>query len=83
MNEEQERGEQNFDGEDNEDKWDRATRLKKALEAVKNGMPKKTAAKKFALARSTIQYRLSDKFKSPGFGPGAYLSEEEEATLVR
>lgn len=62
---------------------EREEKIKNAVEAVRNGMAKKAAAKSFGIARSTIQYRLSEKFKSPGYGPPTILTSEEEDILVR
>jgi Zn-dependent peptidase ImmA (M78 family) len=38
-------------------------KIQKALEEFKRGFPKKTVAKKFGIPRSTLQFRLSSKFK--------------------
>nr|CAI5821448.1 unnamed protein product [Callosobruchus analis]CAI5830396.1 unnamed protein product [Callosobruchus analis]CAI5832848.1 unnamed protein product [Callosobruchus analis]CAI5852990.1 unnamed protein product [Callosobruchus analis] len=46
-------------------------------------MSKKAAAKRFGIPRSTIQYRLSDKFKSPGYGPPTVLTSKEEEILIK
>nr|CAH7742610.1 unnamed protein product [Callosobruchus chinensis] len=62
---------------------EREQKLENALEAVAKGMSKKTAAKRFGIPRSTIQYRLSDKFKSPGYGPPTVLTNKEEEILIK
>lgn len=56
--------------------------IQKALEEVKQGMPKKTVAKKFGIPRSTLQFRLSSKFKKIRHGPDTYLTEDEETVIV-
>lgn len=57
--------------------------IQKAVEAVRNGMPKKAASKTFNVPRSTIQFRLSDKFVKSRPGPNTVLTEEEEDILVK
>lgn len=37
--------------------------IQKALEEIKVRLPKKTVAKKYGIPRSTLQFRLSKKFK--------------------
>ncbi|XP_050552311.1 uncharacterized protein LOC118281061 [Spodoptera frugiperda] len=54
----------------------------KAIAAVNNGMPKKTAALKFGVPRPTLQFRLCSKFIKSRPGPTTILTEEEEKTLV-
>ncbi|CAK1591597.1 unnamed protein product [Parnassius mnemosyne] len=54
----------------------------KAIEAIRNGMPKKTAAKKFGVPRPTLQFRLSSQFVKPRPGPTTVLTEDEENILV-
>lgn len=56
--------------------------LKKAIQAVSNGMPKKTAAVKHNVPRATLQFRLSNKFIKCRPGPSTVLTEEEETMLV-
>ena len=56
--------------------------LLNALQAVKNGMPKRTACKRFGVPRATLQFRLSEKFRKVSHGPSTILTVEEEATLV-
>lgn len=63
-------------------KYDEET-VKKAVEAIKEGMSKKMASKKFGVPRSTLQFRLSDKFVKIRPGPTTVLSEEEEDVLVK
>lgn len=55
--------------------------LEAAILDVNNGMSKKAAAKKHGVPRSTIQFRLSDKFQKAEPGPTPILSKEEENTL--
>ncbi|KAJ0169285.1 hypothetical protein K1T71_015169 [Dendrolimus kikuchii] len=54
----------------------------KAIEAVRNGMPKKTASTKFGVPRPTLQFRLSSQFVKSRPGPTTILTEDEEKTLV-
>lgn len=61
---------------------EREEKIKRALEAIENGMSKKAAAKLHGIPRATLQFRLSSKFKKPGFGPSTYLTMEEENILV-
>jgi hypothetical protein len=56
--------------------------LDAAIQAVKKGMPFKTAAKLLGAPRSTPQFRCSEKFSKTSRGPAPVLSEEEESTLV-
>ena len=56
--------------------------LQKALEAVTNGMPKKQASKIYGIPRSTIQNRLSGKFRKISLGPAPILTNEEELIIV-
>lgn len=55
--------------------------LQRAIIEIKNGGKKKTVAAKFGIPRSTLQFRLSDKFKKIRKGPNTYLTTEEEAKL--
>lgn len=57
--------------------------LIKAVEAVKKGMPFKTAAREHNVPRATIQWRCSDKFTKVTRDPSPILSDDEERTLVR
>lgn len=57
--------------------------LDKALEAIKNGMGKLTAAKKFNIPRATLQFRLSKEFVKSRPGPDTVLSSQEENQLVQ
>lgn len=60
-----------------------AENLKKALNAVKNDMSKKQAAKEFQVPRSTIQFKLNNPTKEyPRLGPTTVLTETEESILV-
>ncbi|KAI4466076.1 hypothetical protein MML48_3g00016412 [Holotrichia oblita] len=51
----------------------RENQMAAAVDAVKNGM-----SKQFGVPRSTIQFRMGDKFKKPS----TYLSKQEEAVVV-
>lgn len=57
-------------------------KIQEALNEIKRGMCKKTVAKKFGIPRSTLQFRLSDKFKKIRHGPNTYLTAEEEEIIV-
>ncbi|KAG5894821.1 hypothetical protein JTB14_033667 [Gonioctena quinquepunctata] len=52
-----------------------------ALKDINYGMPKKQAAMKYGIHRSTLQFRLSDKFTEIGHGPRTYLTRDEENLL--
>ncbi|KAL0852107.1 hypothetical protein ABMA28_000347 [Loxostege sticticalis] len=56
--------------------------LEDAVQAVRDGMPKKTGAVKFNVPRATIQFRLSDKYIKNRPGPSTVLTQEEETVLV-
>jgi lambda repressor-like predicted transcriptional regulator len=57
--------------------------ISKALEDIlNNGVSKKAASKKYGIPRSTLQFRLSQKFTKTTFGPSPILSKEEEQILV-
>ncbi|KAI4458134.1 helix-turn-helix psq domain [Holotrichia oblita] len=56
---------------------------KEALEAVRNGKPVREVSRKYNIPRATLQFRKSDKFVKPGFGPCPILSTEEEDILVK
>ena len=55
--------------------------LSDGVEAVKNGMAFKSAARKFNVPRATIQFRCSNKFTKATRGPPPILTEEEETHL--
>ncbi|KAI4465086.1 reverse transcriptase [Holotrichia oblita] len=57
--------------------------LQEALEAVRNGKPLREVSRKYNIPRATLQFRKSDKFVKPGFGPRPILSTEEEGILVK
>ncbi|KAJ4430728.1 hypothetical protein ANN_19319 [Periplaneta americana] len=50
---------------------------------IRGRMPKKPAAKKYNIPRSTLQFRLSAKFSKSSMGPASVLSEDEERLLVK
>ncbi|KAF9417166.1 hypothetical protein HW555_005677 [Spodoptera exigua] len=54
----------------------------KAIEAVRNGMPKKTASTKFGVPRPTLQFRLSSQYVKSRPGPTTILTEDEEKIIV-
>lgn len=56
--------------------------LQKALSEIKSGSSKKTIAKKYGIPRSTLQFRLSSKFRKVEKGPNTYLTQDEEAKLA-
>lgn len=56
--------------------------IEKAVDAVKNGMSKKAAAKLFKVARTTIIARLSGKLKKIRPGPETVLTSAEEKLIV-
>lgn len=56
--------------------------LNKAIEEVNNGMPKRTACKKYKIPRATLQFRFSEKFTKSSHGPSPILSSQEEDLLV-
>lgn len=51
-----------------------------AINAVHNGLFKKSAALKFKLSRSTLQHRLKNPDCKVIYGRATVLSEEEEET---
>ncbi|KAJ8979676.1 hypothetical protein NQ317_001076 [Molorchus minor] len=57
-------------------------KIAKALEDIKNGESKKSVSKKYAIPRSTLQFRLSSKFSKCRPGPNTYLTVDEETKLV-
>lgn len=57
--------------------------VEKALQAIKNGMVKETAAKKCNIPRATLRFRLqSDQFVKSRPGPDTVLSSAEEQEIV-
>ncbi|KAG5879968.1 hypothetical protein JTB14_036180 [Gonioctena quinquepunctata] len=52
-----------------------------AFKDINYGMPKKQAAIKYGIPRSTLQFRLSDKFTKIEHGPRTYLTRDEENIL--
>ncbi|KAI4466912.1 tc5 transposase dna-binding domain [Holotrichia oblita] len=59
------------------------TNLASALNAIKNAVLKKQAAKLYGVPRATIQFRLSNKFTKASPGPPPILTASEEDTLVK
>ena len=57
--------------------------ISRALEDIlNNGLSKKAASRKYGIPRSTLQFRLSEKFTKSTFGPSPILSVDEEKMLV-
>lgn len=56
--------------------------VQNALTDIQNGMPKKQAGLKHNIPRSTLQFRLSEKFCKIEHGPKTYLLKEEENLIV-
>lgn len=57
--------------------------VQKALQAIQNGMGKKTASNKFNIPRATLQFRLSNLFVKTRPGPDTVLSNPEETEIVK
>ncbi|XP_022833931.1 uncharacterized protein LOC111361769 isoform X1 [Spodoptera litura] len=55
--------------------------LNKALQAVKEGMSKKLAAKTYQVPRATLQYRIKNPEHQSRPGPPTILTEKEEKDL--
>lgn len=51
-------------------------------DVLKNNISKKAASKMYSISRSTLQFRLSKRFKKIGHGPPSVLLMEEENVLV-
>ncbi|KAF2898140.1 hypothetical protein ILUMI_08038 [Ignelater luminosus] len=56
-------------------------KLKNAIEAINNGMSKREAAKVFCIPRSTLQFRMYEKFNQTRHGSTTVLTHEEELCL--
>lgn len=57
--------------------------MQQALDCVRNkSMSQKKAAETYKVSRSSLQFRLSKKFKKTSYGPSPILSPDEEKTLV-
>lgn len=57
--------------------------LNQAITAVKNGMSKKSASKKYKIPRSTLIAKIAGKYSNKNSGPGTVLTEAEEARIVK
>ena len=58
--------------------------LDAALAAVRNGMAKREAAKKFGIPRTSLYDALNNKYREgKGKGRDPYLGEENEESLVK
>ena len=56
--------------------------IKKAIDAVNNGMSKRKASAVYGIPRSTLIFRLSSKYIKERPGLVSILTVEEEKTLV-
>lgn len=56
--------------------------IEDAIQAVKNGMPQRTASKQYDVPRSTIQFRMSNAFVKTTPGPPPVLGRTAEDDLV-
>jgi len=56
--------------------------LQKALKDINNGRSIKSAAIHYSIPRSTLHFRLSNKYVKSSKGPKPILSEAEENLLV-
>ena len=52
--------------------------IEHAIQAVKNGMPQRTASKQYGVPRSTIQFRMSNAFLKTTLGPPPVLGTAED-----
>ncbi|KAL3286195.1 hypothetical protein HHI36_000706 [Cryptolaemus montrouzieri] len=58
--------------------------MRDALQAVRNGMPVKTASKTFNVPRTTLLYKFKGiNHESRKMGPATIFSREEENLLVQ
>lgn len=54
----------------------------RALESIRNGMSQRKATQEFGVPRSTLQFRVSDKFRNKtSHGPNPVLSPDEESRI--
>ncbi|KAL0852380.1 hypothetical protein ABMA28_000577 [Loxostege sticticalis] len=53
-----------------------------AIAAIKNGMPKKEAARVFNIPRATLQFRINNDIVNAKPGPPTVLTKVEEETIV-
>lgn len=57
--------------------------VQKPLDAIKNGVSERNAAAEFKVARATLQFRTSEKFKEKvTHAPDPILSNQEEIFLT-
>lgn len=56
--------------------------LMSAVAAIKNGMPKKEAARVFNIPRATLQFRINHDLANTKPGPPTVLTRAEEETIV-
>ncbi|KAJ8974948.1 hypothetical protein NQ317_016181 [Molorchus minor] len=63
-------------------KYDETTISKALDDILNNDISKKAASKKYKIPRSTLQFRLGQKFTKTTLGPNPVLSKEEEEILV-
>ncbi|KAF2888796.1 hypothetical protein ILUMI_17377, partial [Ignelater luminosus] len=52
------------------------------LKPINNGMSKREAARVFCIPRSTLQFRMSEKFNKTKHGPATVLTHDKELCLV-
>lgn len=56
--------------------------MENALAAIQNGLSKKAASKLYGIPRTTLIFRLSEKFNKTDHGPPPVLTKQEEEILV-
>ncbi|KAI4455538.1 hypothetical protein MML48_9g00007544 [Holotrichia oblita] len=56
--------------------------IQKALEEIKIGKPLRVVSRQCKIARATLQFRKSQNYVKPTFGPNPILSNDEEKILV-
>lgn len=57
--------------------------LRNALHEIRQGMSFKAASKQFGVPRSTLEFRMSNKFNKTSHGSSPVLSNDEETILVQ
>ena len=63
-------------------KYDEEALIRALDDIQNNGLSKKAASKKYKIPRSTLQFRLSQKFTKTSLGPKPILSTDEEQILI-
>ncbi|KAI4466272.1 homeobox-like domain superfamily [Holotrichia oblita] len=56
--------------------------IQKALEEIKIGKPLRVVSRQYKIPRATLQFRKSQNYVKPTFGPNPILSSDEEKILV-